>query len=212
MTNGTSISIHDPVTLQTVAHYCRRARVLRCSHHGLISKVNDEALPPMVHTRELAIQGPLQGAEYLLDRRLLPNLRSIRSDCSSLFHALMRMSSTSPGVNALDHIERLELIEREDSFSLKQWYTILDAFPRLRSLSLSFVSQRCPPNRCIDVLIGHLQSKKTDKLVLLSVSMSMLSSDGNKADFMIYFRDCIRRRTDVRSLIKLANARFDAWF
>ena len=211
-TTATSIKISNPVALHLIAHHCRHARVLHCFRQGLISKVDDERLPPLINMRELSIQSPHQGSEHLFDRQLLPNLRSIRSDCSCLFSALIRMSSTDPRYTQLTHIERLELIEREESFSLKQWYTILDGFPRLRSLSLSFLSKRCPPERWIDVLIDHLQSKKTSRLVLLSINMLMNANNHDKALFMNYFGESIQRRSHVEHLVRPHNARFDAWF
>jgi hypothetical protein len=129
ISNGTSITINNPVALHFIARHFPRVQVLRCFPLGFIHKVDNEILSPMINVRKLSFHGSHKGAEHLF--------------------------------------ERLELTKRKYSFSLKEWCAIIDAFPRLQSLYLSFLSKRCPPKIWIDVLIDNLQRSKTNKLVLL---------------------------------------------
>ena len=123
----------------------------------------------------------------------------------------MHMSSTFPGVIQLNHIERLELMEQYNSYSLKQWYTIIDTFPHLRSLSLSFFTKCCPPKIWIDVLINKLQQTKTNRLALLPVNIDSIWIDHEKIQFIMSFKDIILR--DCRSAIIVTSDKHksDAW-
>ena len=214
MTSGTSILINDPVTLSSITYHCRLAQELRCTSSGLISKVDNGTLSPMIYVRELSIHGSDRAAVYLLDRQLLPNLRIVRSDCSCLFLALMRMSTTFTGgaVHQLDHIEQLVLIEKDDSFSLKRWCTILDGFPRLRSLRLSFRCKQCPPKQLVDVLMDYLPPKATNASVALSVDIAMSCDGYDKALLMLYLTESVKLRRHVGCSIWSTKNMFSACF
>jgi hypothetical protein len=212
ISNGTSIVINRPVAVHFITRHFPHVHVLQCNPQGSIRKVSDEIVSPMINVRQFFFHGLHQGVEHLFDPQLLPNLRCIRTDCSCLFSALMRMSSNFPALSQLNHIERLELTEKRETFALKQWYTIIDGFPRLQSLYLYFLSVRCPPKIWIDVLIDSIQRSKMNKLVLLSVYMYIDQNDHEKTHFMRHFIETIRRKHPGVYLIDWSNATFDAWF
>jgi hypothetical protein len=169
--------------------------------------------PPLVNIRHLTLLDVVPGLEFLLDGVMLPNLRSLDVMLIQLFVAL---ASRANQMKALDTIEYLVILDQADtketSFSLKQWYIVLDALPRLRTLLIHILNGKCPPMAMADLLIDYIKRARQMSLTIFSFYIDDKNDKNSKEHFVNCLADTMEAIFVPAQLAQIGETRLYAWF
>jgi hypothetical protein len=151
--------------------------------------------------------------EFLLDGVMLPRLHSLEVMLVPLFVALARRTNQ---MKTLDTIEHLVIAGQTDSkercFPLKQWYMVLNAFPRLRTLFIHIHNAECPPMASADLLIDYVRRTRQVSLTIFACCIDEMGDTDNKTRFVNYLEDTMNVVYHPVQLVIIGDTRFNAWF
>ena len=157
----------------------------------------------------------IPGLELLLDGVMFPRLNSL---CVTIVPLFVSLANRADQMKTLDAIEHLTITDQSDleerCFSLKQWYLMFDAFPRLRTLHIQFQNSRCPPMAMVDLLIDYIRQARETSFTLLSFYIhDERQKDTDKKE---HFITCLEDKLEIEFypvLIAITDGTsFSAWF
>jgi hypothetical protein len=144
---------------------------------------------------------------------MLPRLRSLDVMIIPLFVAL---ASRANQMKTLDTIEHLVIADQADGeeicFSLKQWYIILDALPRLRTLLVHIHNAKCPPMVLADLLIDYASRTKQMSLTIFACCIDEMNDTDSKKRFINYLEKTMNVVCYPVQLAYFDDTRLNAWF
>ena len=208
------LGIKDPdVLLNSLSELFFEANELTFVCPGSLSLSNSSlTMPtPLMNLCRLTIDNVVPGLELLLDGIMLPRLQSLCTLLVPLFIALIRRANQ---MKTLDTVHRLLITDQpytEGCVSFKQWYVVLDAFPRLRTLLIQFYNAKCPPMAMADLFIDYMRRIARSPLTLFSCCIDHCNDADNKKDFITYLENTIRMVCSPTQLASIGPTRLDAW-
>jgi len=164
---------------------------LWCQYPASLSMVDSLLMPtPLVNIRHLTLIDVVPGLEFLLDGIMLPRLYSLDVTMVPLFVAL---ASRMNQMKTLDAIEHLAISDQDDEkercFSLKQWYIVLDALPRLRTLLVHIHNAKCPPMALADLFINYMRRAREVSFTIFCCCIDETNDTTSKEHFITYLGD-----------------------
>jgi len=202
------------VALHSLGKFFSDANELTCLHPASISMVDSSfmAPTPLINLRHLTIHDVVPGLELLLDGNMLPRLYSLCGLTIALFIAFARRANQ---MKTIDTVVRLVITDQSDNlercFSLKQWYIVLHAFPRLRTLLVQLHNSKCPPMAMADLFVDYIRRTIRTPLTLFSCCIDHCSDMDNKEHFITYLEERIGIVCSSVQLASISPTRLDAW-
>lgn len=170
---------------------------------------------PLENVRHITALDVIPGLELLLDGVMLPRLNSL---CVTVVPLFVSLANRADQMKTLDTIEHLTITDQigfeERCFSLKQWYLVFDAFPRLQKLHIQFQNPKCPPMAMVDLLIDYIRRARETSFTLLScyVHHDMQEDTGKKEHFVTCLEDKLEIEFSSILIAIIDATRFNAWF
>jgi hypothetical protein len=202
------------VSLHSLGKLFSNVNLLWCKYPTSLSIGDSLLMPtPLVNMRHLKVLSVIPGLEFLLDGVMLPRLYFLEVMIVPLFVAL---ASRANQMKILDTVEHLVITDQEGNeescFSLKQWYTVLDALPRLRTLLIDIQNAKCPPMALADLFIDYANRTRQKSLTIFACFIDDTNDTKNKEHFINYVEDTIEVVCRPVQLMSLGGTRFNAWF
>lgn len=209
------LGIQTPnISLHLVAQLFSNVKDLWCKHPASLSMVDSLLTPaPLVNIRHLTLLDVVPGLEFLLDGVMLPHLHSLDVTLIQLFVALASRANQMKTLDTIEHLVILDQIDKkEKSFSLKQWYIVLDALPRLRTLLIHINNAKCPPLAMADLLIDYIRRATKVSFTVLSCYIDETNDTDSKEHFITYLADTMEVVFCPVQLAHFGKTRLYAWF
>jgi hypothetical protein len=180
------------------------ANELWCTYPASLSMIDSLLVPtPLVNIRHLRVSNIVPGLEFLLDGVMLPHLHSLDILIVPLFVALASRANQMRTLDTIDHLVITDQADDEEKcFSLKQWYIVLDALPRLQILLVQICNAKCPPMTMADLFINYIQRTKQVSLTLFSCCIDNINDMDSKEHFITYLEE---RMKMICSPVQLAS-------
>lgn len=167
---------------------------------------------PLINIRRLTVCNVVLGLELLLDGIMLPRLQSLRGFIVTLFIAFARRANQMKTLDTVDHLVITDQPDNEEQcFSLKQWHTVLDVLPRLRTLLIQLENSRCPPMGLSELFIDYIKRTIRSPLILFSCCINHSSDEVNKKDFVNYLEERIEKECSSVQFASTYSTRLDIW-
>ena len=145
---------------------------------------------PIINICHLEVCCVVPGLELLLDGIMLPRLQRLRGLVLPIFLGLVRRANPIKTLDTIHHLIILDQIDNEEKcFSFKQWHTILDVLPCLRTLLIQFNNAKCPPLEMANLLINYIKRTTRSPLTLFSCCIDDCSEQDSKEHFLNYLVD-----------------------
>jgi hypothetical protein len=163
---------------------------------------------PLLNLHSLTVAEVLPSVELLFDGITLPHLRCLYAKMCPLFITLTRRANQ---MRPFDTIEYLAIHKgNEESFSLKQWHTVLDALPRLRTLLVDMTGATCPPPEMADLLVDYVR-RAAGRPLVLSFGMNKEGNEDKKKQFISYLRHRTELVCPCALFAAINETRLDVW-
>ncbi|CAF2777293.1 unnamed protein product [Rotaria sp. Silwood2] len=206
--------IKDPnISLHSISKLLNHAKTLICQYPGSFS-INDSLLSSiqLINLHHITINDYVPGLEYLLDGIMVPRLKSINGYIVSLFISLIRRTNQMKTLDTVNHLVITDQsIRDERCFSFKQWYIVLDAFPRLKTFLIQFHNHICPPITMADLFINYIKRTSQTSLNFFSCCIDHCYNMESKEHFITYLEDKIEILCSPVQLASISPTRLDAW-
>ncbi|CAF3038541.1 unnamed protein product [Rotaria sp. Silwood2] len=206
--------IKDPnISLHSISKLLNHAKTLICQYPGSFS-INDSLLSSiqLINLHHITINDYVPGLEYLLDGIMVPRLKSINGYIMSLFISLIRRTNQMKTLDTVNHLVITDQsIRDERCFSFKQWYIVLDAFPRLKTFLIQFHNHICPPITMADLFINYIKRTSQTSLNFFSCCIDHCYNMESKEHFITYLEDKIEILCSPVQLASISPTRLDAW-
>jgi hypothetical protein len=188
---------------------------LLCRYPASLSMVDSLLVPtPLVNIRHLAVFDVIPGLEFLLDGVMLPRLHSLAVLIVPLFVALASRANQMKTLDTIDHLVISDQVDDDEErcFSLKQWYIVLDALPRLRTLLIHIHNTKCPPMAMADLLINDISQTRKASFTVFSCCIDEMNDTDSKEHFVTYLENTMDMVCYFVQLALINATRFNAWF
>jgi hypothetical protein len=182
-------------------------------HPASLSMVDSLLTPtPLINLRQLTVDDVVPGLEFLLDGIMLPRLHSLNGLLLALFIGFARRANQMKTLDTVDHLVITDQTGSDEKcVSFKQWYTVLDVLPRLRTLLIQFHNAKCPPIGLAEFLIDYIKRKIRSPLTLFSCCIDHCSDADNKEHFITYLGDRIGMECSSIQMACVSPTRLDVW-
>ncbi len=169
-------------------------------------------LSPLINICHLSIYDVIPGLELLLDGIILPRLKILEGFILSLFIVFASRKNQMKTLDTVDHLVIKDL-SKDDAqcFSLKHWYIILDALPRLKTLLIELDNPICPPMRLAEYFIDYIKRKIRSPLTLFSCCMDDSNDYDTKEHFITYLLERTKSECSSIQVISIGRTRLDFW-
>jgi hypothetical protein len=202
------------ILLHSLGKLFSEANQLTCVYPASISMINSSLIAPtpLRNLRQLIIRAVIPGLELLLDGVMLPRLQSLNGLIVPLFIAFARRENQ---MKTLDTVDHLVITDQSDSdekcFSFKQWHTVLDVLPRLRTLLIQFHNAKCPPMGMTQFFIDYIKRKIRSPLTLFSCCIDHYIDANSKEHFITYLEERIQMECSCIQMASIGPTRLDVW-
>jgi len=143
---------------------------------------------------------------------MLPHLQYLRGTILALF---ISFASRTNQMKTLDTVDLLVLVDQvgdsEICFSLKQWFTVLDVLPRLRTLFIKVASPRCPSIGLADLFVSYIKRTIRVPLTLFSCTFLHSNETDKKEHFISYLTETIGNEYQDVQFADLSSTSIDIW-
>ena len=203
----------ENVSLHTIAKLFPRIHTLRLYSRASLSQTDSSlVLASFITLRHLCINDFVPGLEQLFDADVLPHVDSLDACIVPLFIALMRRKSQ---MKTLDKIKYLFIKDQADCseqcFSIKHWYCVFDALPRLQTLLIQLISDRCPPTALADLFVDYIRRSMRTSLHLFSCAFDERRNADKKGQFLSDLSCAIENNLTKIQLIIPHRMQLDVW-
>ncbi|CAF2107011.1 unnamed protein product [Rotaria magnacalcarata] len=200
-------------SLHSIGKLFPNVKELMCTYPASLSMANSSLTPtPLVNVLQLTVLDVVSGLELLLDGIMLPRLRSIRGMIVPLFVTLARRTNQMRTLDTIDHLEITDQNNGDErSFSFKQWYMLLDAVPRLRTLLFQFHNAKCPPIALADLFIDYIRRTIRTPLTLFSCCIDDVNDINSKEHFITRLEEGINMVRPSIQFASISSTRLYAW-
>ena len=207
------IEIPD-VSLHSVGKLFSNANELWCKYPASLLISDSLVMPtPLINVRHLKLCDVIPGLEFLFDGVMLPRLYSLEVMIVPLFVALASRSNQIKTLNTIEHLVIADHINQEKRcFSLKQWYLILDALPRLRTLLVHIHNPKCPPMVLADLFINYASRTRQVSLTVFACIIDETNNTKSKELFIEYLENRMNAICYPVQLASMDDTRLNAWF
>jgi hypothetical protein len=187
---------------------------LWCQYPASLSMFDSLLMPaPFMNICQLILPDVVPGLEFLLDGVMLPHLHSLNVLIVPLFVALASRANQMKTLDTIDHLVISDQDDKEEkSFSLKQWYIVLDALPRLRTLLIHIHNTKCPPMAMADLLINDISQTRKASFTVFSCCIDEMNDTDSKEHFVTYLENTMDMVCYFVQLALINATRFNAWF
>ncbi|CAF4634355.1 unnamed protein product, partial [Rotaria socialis] len=200
-------------SLHSIGKLFPNVKELMCTYPASLSMADSSLAPtPLVNVLHLTVLDVVPGLELLLDGIMLPRLRSIRGMIVPLFVTLARRTNQMRTLDTIDHLEITDQNNGDErSFSFKQWYMLLDAVPRLRTLLFQFHNAKCPPIALADLFIDYIRRTIRTPLTLFSCCIDDVNDINSKEHFITRLEEGINMVRPSIQFASISSTRLYAW-
>jgi hypothetical protein len=156
----------------------------------------------------------IPGLEFLLDGVMLPRLHSLAVLIVPLFVALASRANQMKTLDTIDHLVISDQVDDDEErcFSLKQWYIVLDALPRLRTLLVHIRNAKCPPMAMADLLISYISQTRQVSFTIFSCCINHMNDTNSKEHFITYLQNTMDVVCYPVQLALIDATKLNAWF
>ncbi len=202
------------VSLHSLGKLFSNVKQLWCRYPTSLSIDDSLLMPtPLVNMRHLIVLNVIPGMEFLLDDVMLPRLHFLDVRIVPLFVALASRANQMKTLDTVEHLVIADLKDNEEyCFSLKHWYIILDALPRLRTLLVDINNAKCPPMALADLLINYANRTRQKSLTIFACFIDETNDTKNKEHFINYLTETMYVVCYPVQLVWMGATRFMAWF